>query len=40
VDASFVRGIATVGDRMLIVTDIESLLSGTEMGLVKAAATA
>jgi purine-binding chemotaxis protein CheW len=40
VDASFVRGIATVGERMLIVVDIESLLSGTEMGLVKAVATA
>jgi purine-binding chemotaxis protein CheW len=37
VDAAFVRGIATVGDRMLIVMDIESLLSGAEMGLVQAA---
>ena len=40
VDSAFVRGIATVGERMLIVMDIESLLSGAEMGLVKAAATA
>ena len=37
VDASFVRGIASTGERMLIVVDIESLLSGTEMGLVQAA---
>lgn len=40
VDAAFVRGIATMGDRMLIVMDIESLLSSAEMGLVRAAATA
>ena len=39
-DASFVRGIATVGERMLIVVDIESLLSSAEMGLVKTVATA
>ncbi len=39
VDASFVRGIATVGERMLIVVDIESLLSGAEMGLVQKVAT-
>ena len=38
IDAAFVRGIATVGERMLIVLDIESLLSGSEMGLVQAAA--
>lgn len=37
-DASFVRGIATVGERMLIVVDIEALLSAAEMGLVKAVA--
>jgi purine-binding chemotaxis protein CheW len=35
-----VRGIATVGERMLIVVDIESLLSSAEMGLVKTVATA
>ncbi|WP_313072784.1 chemotaxis protein CheW [Melaminivora sp.] len=37
-DAAFVRGIATTGERMLIVVDIASLLSGAEMGLVKAVA--
>ena len=40
VDSAFVRGIATVDKRMLIVMDIESLLSGAEMGLVQSAATA
>ena len=40
VDAAFVRGIATVGERMLIVMDIESLLSSAEMGLVQAVAAA
>ena len=35
VDASFVTGIASVGERMLIMMDIESLLSSAEMGLVK-----
>ncbi|HQQ70963.1 MAG TPA: chemotaxis protein CheW [Alicycliphilus sp.] len=40
VDGSFVRGIATVGERMLIVLDIASLLSGSEMGMVQAAAAA
>ena len=34
VDAAFVTGIASVGDRMLIMVDIESLLSSAEMGLV------
>ena len=34
VDAAFVTGIAKVGDRMLMMMDIESLLSSTEMGLV------
>lgn len=34
-DAAFVRGIATTGERMLIVVDIESLLSSAEMGLVQ-----
>ena len=38
VDAAFVRGIASVGERMLIVMDIESLLSSSDMGLVKSAA--
>ena len=40
VDAAFVRGIATVDKRMLIVMDIESLLSSTEMGLVQSVAVA
>lgn len=39
-DASFVRGIATTGERMLIVVDIESLLSGAELGLVQQAVAA
>lgn len=38
VDASFVTGIASVGERMLIMMDIESLLSRAEMGLVQQAA--
>lgn len=33
-DAAFVTGIASVGERMLIMVDIESLLSSAEMGLV------
>ncbi len=37
VDAAFIRGIATVGERMLIVMDIESLLSSADMGLVRSA---
>ena len=40
VDAAFVRGIATVDKRLLIVMDIESLLSSTEMGLVQSVAVA
>lgn len=40
VDAAFLRGIATVGERMLIVMDIESLLSSSEMGLVRSAVAA
>lgn len=40
VDGSFVRGIATTGERMLIVLDIESLLSSSEMGLVQAVSAA
>ena len=34
VDPSFVTGIASLGDRMLIVMDIEALLSSDEIGLV------
>jgi purine-binding chemotaxis protein CheW len=32
-DMSYVTGLATVGDRMLILLDIERLLSGEELGL-------
>ncbi len=39
VDSAFVTGIATLGERMLIVMDIESLLSSAEMGLVRSVAT-
>lgn len=35
IDSAFVRGIATVGERMLIVMDIESLLSSAEIGLIQ-----
>lgn len=38
VDSAFVTGIATVGERMLIVMDIESLLSSAEMGMVRSVA--
>ena len=34
VDASFITGIGSVADRMLILMDIESLMASTEMGLV------
>jgi purine-binding chemotaxis protein CheW len=37
-DPAFVTGIARVGDRMLILMDIEALLSSGELGLVKNAA--
>ena len=36
-DSTFVRGIATMEERMLIVVDIESLLSGTELGMLRSA---
>ena len=32
-DTSFVTGIASVGERMLILMDIEALMSGADMGL-------
>ena len=32
-DGSFITGIGSVGDRMLILMDIEGLLSGADMGL-------
>ncbi len=34
VDASFITGIGSVSDRMLILMDIESLMASAEMGLV------
>jgi purine-binding chemotaxis protein CheW len=37
VDTSFITGIASVNDRMLILMDIEALMSSTEMGLIDAA---
>ena len=33
VDTSFITGIASVGERMLILMDIEALMSSTDMGL-------
>ena len=38
VDPVFVTGIASLGERMLIVMDIEALLSSDEIGLVRSAA--
>ena len=38
VDPAFVTGIASLGERMLIVMDIEALLSSDEIGLVRSAA--
>ena len=32
-DASFITGIASVGERMLILADIEALIGSAEMGL-------
>ena len=34
VDTSYITGIANVGERMLILTDIEALMSSDEMGLI------
>jgi purine-binding chemotaxis protein CheW len=33
IDARFITGLATVGDRMLIVMNIEALMSNAEMGM-------
>jgi purine-binding chemotaxis protein CheW len=33
VDTSFITGIASVGERMLILMDIEALMSNADMGL-------
>jgi len=37
VDTAFITGIASVGERMLILMDIEALMSSPDMGLVDAA---
>ena len=37
VDTSFITGIASVGERMLILMDIAALMSGADMGLMDAA---
>lgn len=37
VDTGFVTGIASVGERMLILMDIEALMSGADMGLMDGA---
>ena len=38
VDMSFITGIANVGERMLILMDIEALMSASDMGLIESAA--
>jgi len=38
VDTAFITGIASVGERMLILMDIESLMSSPDMGLIETAA--
>ncbi|GAB3185100.1 chemotaxis protein CheW [Hydrogenophaga aquatica] len=38
VDTAFITGIASVGERMLILMDIESLMGSPDMGLIDAAA--
>src|SRR6516164_5470298 len=38
VDMSYITGIANVGERMLILMDIEALMSASEMGLIEDAA--
>ncbi|HEU4851707.1 MAG TPA: chemotaxis protein CheW [Telluria sp.] len=38
IDAGYVTGLATIGERMLILIDIERLLSGQELGLLAAVA--
>lgn len=37
-DTRYIRGLATIAERMLIVTDIERLMMSSEMGLVEQAA--
>jgi purine-binding chemotaxis protein CheW len=36
VDTGFITGIASVGERMLILMDIEALMSSADMGLMDA----
>jgi purine-binding chemotaxis protein CheW len=36
IDAGYITGLATIGERMLILVDIERLLSGQELGLLAA----
>ena len=38
VDTSFITGIGSVGERMLILMDIEALMSASDMGLIESAA--
>ena len=40
VDTSFITGIGSINDRMLILMDIEALMSSTEMGLINDTAAA
>jgi purine-binding chemotaxis protein CheW len=40
VDTSFITGIGSINDRMLILMDIEALMSSTEMGLINETAAA
>jgi len=40
VDTSFITGIGSVGERMLILMDIEGLMSSADMGLMDAAVAA
>ena len=35
VDMSFITGIANVGERMLILMDIQALMSSADMGLIE-----
>ena len=37
VDARFITGIADLGSRMLVVVDIDALMSGSEMGMISTA---
>jgi purine-binding chemotaxis protein CheW len=39
VDTSFITGIGNVNDRMLILMDIEGLMTSADMGLINSAVT-